>query len=61
MNCALCHQTIEKYNPTFHHLKIDEKKEVDICSDCIDTFMKWQQRHLADLFPTKTMKKRYKK
>lgn len=57
MDCALCHTTIERYEPSFHHLKIDEKHAVDICPDCIEKFSKWQQQQLATLFPTKAMKK----
>ncbi len=61
MKCKLCNKTIENYNPKFNHLEIDEKTQVDICSDCTDKFLKWQQSIFADLFPTKSMKKRYGK
>jgi len=60
MNCALCKKPIKDYNPDFNSLKIDESKKVDVCSECIDKFVKWQQSILARLFPTKTAKKRYK-
>jgi hypothetical protein len=59
MKCELCKKPIEKYNPTLNNLKIDENCNVDLCQDCIDKFMKWQQGIYARLFPTKTMKKRF--
>ena len=61
MNCTLCKKPIHNYNPAFNHLKIDESHDADICSDCIDKFVKWQQSIYAKLFPTKAAKKRYGK
>ena len=61
MNCTLCEKPINNYKPEFNSLKIDESHEADICSDCIDKFRRWQQKILANLFPTKTAKKRYGK
>lgn len=61
MECTLCKKTIENYNSAFNHLKIDESLEVEICPNCVDKFIKWQQGVYADLFPTKMAKKRVKK
>jgi len=61
MNCVLCKKPILNYHHSLHHLKIEEGIEVDICSGCIDKFMKWQQGILAKLFPTKSMKNMFKK
>ena len=57
MRCALCNGTIERYDPAFHHLKLDEQHEADICERCIDKFLKWQSGILAKLFPSKAMKR----
>jgi hypothetical protein len=59
MKCALCNETIDKYSPTFNHLQIDEQRDVNICRECIDKFMRWQQNKLARLFPTRTLKMMY--
>lgn len=61
MNCSLCEKTIDKYDLAFNHLKIDDLHFVDICKECLDKIVKWQQRNYAALFPTKTMKKIVKK
>ena len=61
MDCALCKKPIINYNPALNHLKIDETHEADICPECIDKFMKWQQGIFARLFPTSAMTKRYGK
>ena len=61
MNCTLCKKPIKNYHPELNHLKIDESQSADICSDCIDKIVKWQQSIFAKLFPTKAMKKRYGK
>ena len=61
MNCILCKKPIQNYHPTLNHLEIDESHAVDICSECTDKFVKWQQSVFAKLFPTKAMKKRYGK
>lgn len=58
MDCALCKKTIKKYQPKYNCLKIDESTSADICQDCVDKFLKWQQGVFADLFPTKAAKKR---
>lgn len=57
MKCLLCDKPIEGYNAKFNQLKIDESHSVDVCLDCIDKFLKWQQSIFATLFPTKTAKK----
>ena len=57
MDCILCKKQIDNYNPKFNQLKIDESQSVDICLDCIDKFLKWQQTVFATLFPTKAAKK----
>ena len=57
MNCKLCKKSIENYNPEFNQLKIDGSHNVNICLDCINKFMKWQQETYAKLFPTKIAKK----
>ena len=59
MKCTLCDQSIKNYSPVFHHLLIDDSHSVDICSECIDKFTKWQGSIIKDLFPTKALKKRY--
>ncbi|MBI9097213.1 MAG: hypothetical protein JEY91_01985 [Spirochaetaceae bacterium] len=57
MNCRLCDQPIEKYSSEFNHLIIDEFHSADLCSACIDKFLKWQRHNFATLFPTKAAKK----
>ena len=59
MNCILCKEPIHNYDSAFNHLKIDESHAVDICSECIDKFVKWQQGIFARLFPTNAMKKMF--
>ncbi|MDO8625569.1 MAG: hypothetical protein Q7R47_05780 [Candidatus Diapherotrites archaeon] len=61
MKCALCNGSIEKYDPAFHRLRIDEKRSVDICPACIEKFAKWQRSKLAALFPTAAAKRMYGK
>jgi hypothetical protein len=61
MKCTLCDGSIETYDTEFSQLKIDEQRAVYICETCIDKFMKWQTRKTAVLFPTKALKKLYKK
>ncbi len=61
MKCKLCEKPIHNYKAEFHHFKIDEHHSADICSECIEKFSKWQQSILANLFPPKTAKKRFKK
>jgi hypothetical protein len=61
MNCALCKKPIKDYHPEFNRLMIDDSESADICLECVDKFLKWQQGVFADLFPTKAAKKRYAK
>lgn len=61
MKCALCKKTISNYNADFNNLKINEIDSADFCQECIDKFIKWQQNLFVRLFPTKTLKKIYKK
>jgi len=61
MECKLCERPIQKYNTDFNQLRIGESHTVDICQQCIDKFMKWRKEVHARLFPTKTMKKLYRK
>jgi hypothetical protein len=56
-NCILCDKPIDNYNPQFNQLKIDDNKSVDICTDCVNKFLKWQQHLMLTLFPTKMAKK----
>lgn len=56
MDCVLCKKPIKSYNEKFNRLKIDEFNNVDICSDCIDKFLKWQQNVFVTLFPTRLAK-----
>lgn len=58
MICTLCDNLIKNYNSSFNHLQIDKSHSVDICQECIDKFVKWQQNMYAQLFPTKSAKKR---
>jgi len=57
MKCKLCEKEILNYSAEFNKMKISENLEVDICSDCVEKFSKWQQKIITKLFPTKTMKK----
>ena len=59
MNCSLCEKKITNYNATFNHLIIDTSHAVDICSDCVDKFVKWQGKNYSILFPTNALKKRF--
>lgn len=61
MNCTLCHQPIENFNPLMHQLSIKEGETVELCAECIGKIMKWQQGIYATLFPTKLAKKLVKK
>ena len=60
-NCNLCEKIINRYDAKFHHLKIDESHSIDICPECLDKIVKWQGSIYANLFPTKTLKKRFGK
>ena len=59
MKCTLCKKEIKNYNPEFNLLMIDESVSAEICADCINKFVKWQQKLFAQLFPTTAMKKRF--
>ncbi len=61
MKCNLCEKPITDYKAEFNHLVIDDTHSVKICSECFDKLVKWQGRIMADLFPTKALKKRYGK
>jgi hypothetical protein len=61
MLCNLCEKEIKNYVPKFNHLIIDDDHSIDICRDCVDKFTMWQGEIIADLFPSKIMKKRYDK
>ena len=58
MKCHLCDREISGYSELANHLKIDERHEFDICSDCIRKFAGWQRDNLARLFPTSRAKRR---
>jgi hypothetical protein len=61
MNCTLCGKAIRNYDAVSNHLAIDETHAADICPECIDKFVKWQQSIYARLFPTSAVKKRFAK
>lgn len=61
MDCALCRRPICNYDPAFNRLEIDGSSAADICQECIDRFLRWQQRRYALLFPTSAAKKRFRK
>lgn len=61
VNCVLCQNPIRDYDPAFNRLQIDESRAVDICQECVDRFLKWQQGRYARLFPTNAAKKRFGK
>lgn len=61
MKCTLCGRPIQNYDAICNHLEIDEAHAADICTECIDKFVKWQQGKYARLFPTSAMKKRFGK
>jgi hypothetical protein len=61
MKCILCQKEIIKYDSRFHHIKIDDSHEVDICPECMDKIVKWQGKIYSELFPTKALKKRFAK
>lgn len=61
MKCHFCDKSIKNYNLKFNHLKIDDSHEFDICSECATKFINWHASVLAELFPTKLMKKRFSK
>lgn len=61
VRCALCGGIIGNYDPSLHHLELDGDRAAEICGSCIDSFLKWQQRRYATLFPTRAAKKRFGK
>ncbi|MFX0102052.1 MAG: hypothetical protein ACFFCS_20975 [Candidatus Hodarchaeota archaeon] len=59
--CKLCGKSIADYSKVLNCLEIDEFHAIDICQECIDKFLKWQQGIFARLFPTSSMKKMLEK
>ncbi|MFH2021013.1 MAG: hypothetical protein ABIJ34_06360 [archaeon] len=59
--CTLCKEPIIDCNPELSHLKIDEFRSADICPECLDKIIKWQQGIYTRLFPTASAKKMYGK
>jgi len=57
MNCTLCGSQIKNYNPVFNHIPINDTRSADICTECVQKIVKWQQDIYAKLFPTKAAKK----
>ena len=49
------------YTLDFNQLKIDESHTIEICQECIDKFIKWQQKKFVTLFPTSSLKRNFKK
>lgn len=60
MKCSLCGVEIQNYSENFNQLKIDESHTLEICQNCIDKFIKWQQKKFTNLFPTSSLKKHFK-
>ena len=60
MKCFLCETEINNYSENFNQFKIDGSHTIEICQPCIDKFIKWQQKKFTNLFPTSSLKKRYK-
>lgn len=56
MKCELCKKDIKNFIEKFNQLEL-ENNRVNICEDCKDRFLKWQQGIFADMFPTKAIKK----
>jgi hypothetical protein len=61
MDCGLCERPIKDYDRMLNHLDIDGTHSVEICRDCLDRILKWQQGVYARLFPTNAAKKRFGK
>ena len=61
MKCSLCENEIMNYTLDFNQLKIDESHTIEICQECIDKFIKWQQKKFVTLFPTSSLKRNFKK
>ena len=59
--CLLCGQEINHYHELSNRFVVDESRSVDIYSECIQKFIKWQQKKYAALFPTKAAKRYLKK
>ena len=57
MNCTLCGNQINNYNPVFNHIDINDSHSADICPECIQKIIKLQQNTYVKLFPTKFAKK----
>lgn len=60
MKCSLCEKGIKNYSKHFNQLVIDGNHTFEICHNCIDKIIKWQQDKLTTLFPTSALKKRFK-
>lgn len=61
MKCNLCNKDIKKFNLELNQFEVDHDKVINVCQDCVDKFLKWQQKVFAKLFPTALMKKRFNK
>jgi hypothetical protein len=59
MKCSLYENEIRNYILDFNHLRINELHTINVCQECIDKFVKWQQKIIARLFPTNALKKRF--
>ena len=57
MECTLCGKAIEGYRPEYHLFVIDDARSAPVCPECIDKFVRWRQRVLTELFPTKAAKR----
>lgn len=60
MKCSLCENEISNYIVEFNQLKIDDSHIFEVCHNCIDKIIKWQQVKFTRLFPTSVLKKRFK-
>ena len=58
--CSLCENEISNYSKKFNHLKIDDGHTYEICQNCMDKIIKWQQDKFTNLFPTSALKKKLK-
>lgn len=57
--CALCGKEIAKYSEEINRLDLAGKKYANLCSDCVDIFLKWQQERFARMFPTAFAKRMF--
>lgn len=56
MKCELCKKEINNFNPKLNQLQLEENI-VNICSNCTDKILEWQQNIFKELFPRKSNKK----